>query len=240
MARASQPSWGRIQRVPTYELVLDQIEEQLVSGAFGPGDRLPPERELASMIGASRQAVREAMRVLQAQGVVRSQQGTGSNSGTMIVPAPAKALSRLLKLHLALASFPPDDLTEARVTLERASAASAANRRTDADLVRIRALLRDMEPDLGREEFNPLDTAFHVTIAASGGNRLVSELTAAIRESMRGALLVGMRSEPDWPALRDQLRQEHHGIADAIGAGDAVLAADRTEAHIRAFHRRLS
>ncbi|HEY3471492.1 MAG TPA: GntR family transcriptional regulator [Amycolatopsis sp.] len=232
------PSWGPLPRVPTYELIIDRIEEQLVSGALGPGDRLPPERELAAMLGASRQAVREALRVLQAQGVVRSQQGTGADSGTVIVPAPAKALSRLLKLHLAAASFPVEDLTEARVMVERTSAAAAAGH--PADLTRLHELLEEMEQDLDREEFNPLDTAFHLAIAESGGNRLVGELTAAIRESLRGALLSGMRAEPDWPSLREQLRAEHRGIVEAIAAGDAALAADRSEAHIRAFHRRLS
>ncbi|MCE3555309.1 FadR family transcriptional regulator [Pseudonocardia sp. RS11V-5] len=233
------PRWDQVQRVPTYELVIERIEEQLVSGALGPGDRLPPERELASMLGASRQAVREALRVLQAQGVVRSQQGTGNDSGTVIVPAPAKALSRLLKVHLAVSSFPAEDLTGARVMLERTSAASAAERHSPADLARLREALSAMEADLPRVEFSPLDTAFHVAIAESGGNRLVSELTAAIRESLRGALLDGMRAEEDWPGLRTVLRREHRGIVDAIAAGDGPLAAERMEAHIRAFHRRL-
>jgi DNA-binding FadR family transcriptional regulator len=232
-------NWDRVTRVPTYELVIERIEEQLVSGALGPGDRLPPERELATLLGASRQAVREALRVLQAQGVVRSQQGTGSDSGTVIVPAPAKALSRLLRLHLAVSSFPAEDLTGARVMLERTSAASAAELRDPAALARIGRALEAMETDREREDFNPLDTAFHVAVAEAGGNRLVSEMTAALRESLRGALLEGMQAERDWPALRAQLRAEHRAILDAIERGDAATAADRVEAHIRAFHDRL-
>jgi GntR family transcriptional repressor for pyruvate dehydrogenase complex len=156
--------------------------------------------------------------VLQAQGVVRSQQGTGSQLTLRGQP-------------VARAERPRD--------LERTSAAAAAERHSPADLARLREALAAMKADLPREEFNPLDTAFHVAIAESGGNRLVSELTAAIRESLRGALLDGMRAEEDWPGLRAVLRREHRGILAAIEAGDGVQAAERMEAHIRAFHRRL-
>ena len=236
----AEPNWGPVHRVPTYQLVIERIEEQLLAGALGPGDRLPPERELAARLGASRPAVREALRVLQAQGVLRAQVGTGAAAGTVVVPAPADALTRLLKLHLAVASFPMADLTEARVMLERTSAAAAATRHTPADLERITGLLDAMDADLPDERFSGLDTEFHVAIARSGGNRLISELTVAIRESVRGALLDAMRAEDDWPALRERLRAEHRGVLSAITAGDANLAGQRMEAHIRAFHRRLS
>lgn len=233
------PDWGPVQRVPTYQLVIEKIEEQLLAGTLKPGDRLPPERDLAARLGASRPAVREALRVLQAQGVLRAQVGTGADAGTVVVPAPADALTRLLKLHLAVASFPMTDLTEARVMLERTSAAAAAARHTPADLERLTALLDAMDADLPDERFSPLDTEFHVAVARSGGNQLVSELTVAIRESVRGALLDAMRAEDDWPALRGRLRAEHRAILQAITTGDADLAAHRMEAHIRAFHRRL-
>lgn len=234
------PTWERVARTPTYELVLARIEEQLISGELRPGDRLPPERELATMLGASRQAVREALRVLQAQGVIRSQQGTGAESGTVVVPAPASALTRLLKVHLAVASFPIGDLTEARVMLERTSADAAARLRDPAGLARTAAALDAMDdPGVDQDRFNELDTAFHVAIAESGGNRLVSELTVAIRESIKPALLTAIRSEPDWPGLRARLRREHRGIHEAIEAGDGSAAADRTEAHVRGFHARM-
>ncbi|GAA4558427.1 FadR/GntR family transcriptional regulator [Pseudonocardia xishanensis] len=240
MAEPVRAGWQPVQRVPTYELVIERIEEQLLSGALRAGDRLPAERELAATLGASRQAVREALRVLQAQGVVRSQQGTGPDAGTQIVPAPAHALTRLLTIHLAVSSFPSEDVTEARIVLERASVAAAARRRDPADLDRVDGLLTAMDADLTREEFGPLDTAFHVAIAESSGNRLVGELTTALRESIRGALLSGMRAEQDWPALRERLRAEHRAIAEAVGEGRAEEAAAAMEDHIRAFHRRLA
>lgn len=236
----AEPDWGPVQRVSTYELVLERIQEQLIAGTLRAGDRLPPERELAARLGASRQAVREALRVLQAQGVVRSQVGTGADSGTVIVPAPASALTRLLKVHLAVTSFPVEDLTGTRVMLERTSAAAAAQRQDVLGLARMAAALEAMDaPDIEQEPFNELDTEFHVAIAESGGNRLVSELTVAVRESIKPALLAGIRADPDWAALRALLRAEHRGIHEAIADGDAASAAERVEAHVRSFHRRI-
>jgi len=80
---AAQPTWEPVGRVPTYELVLRRIEEQLLSRSLRPGDKLPPERELATMLGASRPAVREALRVLQAQGILRSSVGTRPRAWAM-------------------------------------------------------------------------------------------------------------------------------------------------------------
>ncbi|MEV1293645.1 GntR family transcriptional regulator [Pseudonocardia sp. NPDC049635] len=226
-------------RPATYEMVLDHVEQRLTSGEWRPGDRLPPERELAARLGASRQAVREALRVLQAQGVIRSQVGTGTDSGTVVVPAPARALGRVLQLHLAVDSFPVVDVTEARVMLERFSASLAARRRTAADLLALTAELDAMDADLGPEEFSDADIAFHVLIAGAAGNRLVNELTVAIRESVRGVLLDAMRAQGDWAALRERLRAEHRQIHAALTDGDRARAADLIEAHIRAFHGRL-
>src|SRR5471030_201952 len=85
--------WAPVSRVRTYELVLQRIEAQIVSGALRAGQRLPPERELAELLGVSRPAVREALRVLEAQGVVRSQVGQGPGSGTTIERVPGDALT---------------------------------------------------------------------------------------------------------------------------------------------------
>ncbi|SFN50883.1 transcriptional regulator, GntR family [Pseudonocardia ammonioxydans] len=228
-------------RPATYEMVLEHVEQRLTSGEWRPGDRLPPERELAARLGASRQAVREALRVLQAQGVIRSQVGTGADSGTVVVPAPARALGRVLQLHLAVDSFPVGDVTEARVMLERFSAEAAAGSGRDSasGLLQIRAALEAMDGDLDRAAFGAADAAFHVAIARATGNRLVGELTTAIRESVRGTLLDAMYGDGDWPPLRARLQDEHHAIWSAIADGAGGLAADRIEAHIRAFHGRL-
>src|SRR5471030_464217 len=182
--------WAPVSRVRTYELVLQSIETQIVSGALRAGERLPPERELAELLGVSRPAVREALRVLEAQGAVRSQVGNGPDSGTTIDRVPRDALARLLRLHVALGSFPFEDVVETRVVLERSSVILACRNADPQDLARMQAALLAMdERKVDRETFNQHDTDFHSALADAAGNRLMSDVTLAIRESVRMPIL---------------------------------------------------
>jgi GntR family transcriptional regulator, transcriptional repressor for pyruvate dehydrogenase complex len=234
----SSPGWQPLARSRTYELVLDQIEEQILNGNLGVGDRLPPERDLATMLGVSRSAIREALRVLEAQGVLgRPQVGTGPESGNIIAGTPSIGLTRMLRLHVALANFPLTDVVEARTTLERASARLAATHATPEQLANIRQPLDQMDdPQLTREEFNELDTAYHVAIAEAAGNRLVSDMTIAMRNAMRHTLLEIFANLVDWPATAARLRREHRSVYEALSAGNPTAAADAVEAHIRDFY----
>lgn len=237
---APASGWEPVERLPTYELVLRRIEEQLINRSLKPGDRLPPEREFAAMLGASRSAVREALRVLQAQGVVRSAVGSGADSGTTVMAAPSGALTRLLRVHLAVASFPLADVAEARVMLERFSAVGAAKVISPADLERISAPLAAMDvPDIDRARFSELDTEFHVAIAETGGNQLIADLTVAVRESIRTDILGTLQAATDWPDIRAGLRADHHAIYQALAAKDGPRAADLLEAHIYGFYARM-
>jgi GntR family transcriptional repressor for pyruvate dehydrogenase complex len=230
--------WQPLNRSRTYEMVPDQVEEQILAGNLGVGDRLPPERDMAAMLGVSRAAIREALRVLEAQGVLRRPKvGTGPESGSIIAGLPSLGLSRLLRLHVALANFPLEDVVEARTTLERASARLAAAHASPEHLARMRAALERMaDPEVTREEFNDVDTDFHVELAEAAGNRLVADMTIAMRNAMRHTLLRMFGEIDDWPATRVRLLGEHQGVYDAVAAGDAQAAADRVEAHIRNFY----
>lgn len=234
---AQPAAWEPVARSRTFELVLGRIEEQILAGNLHVGDRLPPERELVELLGVSRAAVREALRVLEAQGVLRPRVGTGPASGSVIAALPSEGLSQLLRLHIALASFAHDDVAEARATLERSSARLAAERATRADLARMREpLLRMDEQGLAPEEFNDFDTGFHVAVAEAGGNRLVADMTIAVRNAVRHTLLSAFQRLPDWEAVANRLRAEHHGVYDAIAAGDGERAGELVESHIRGFH----
>jgi len=238
--------WAPVSRVRTYEQVLDRIETQIVSGALRAGERLPPERELAAMLGVSRPAVREALRILEAQGAVRSQVGKGPDSGTTIDRLPSDALARLLRLHVALGSFPLQDVVQTRVVLERASVVLACSNAGPQDLENMRADLEAMDdPQVDRETFNRHDTDFHVALAEAGGNRLMSDVTRAIRESVRIPILAGLSAMPEkgelgWQRVLDGLRADHHAIYKAVEAGKSELAADLVETHIRGFFASLT
>ena len=232
---AEAAGWKPVTRSLTYQLVVEAVEEQILTGALKVGDHLPPERELASLLGASRPAVREGLRMLEAQGVLRTV-GAGPGSATVVTALPSEALTRLLRLHLALSSFRTTDVVEARVMLERRSAELAAQHASPESLERIRAVLDRMDdPALPMEEFNELDTEFHVSLADASDNQLVADMTRAIRGAVRDSLLAAFRSLDDWPATAARLRAEHRAVYDAVVSGDPALAADTLERHIRGF-----
>ncbi len=233
-------TWRPVARSRAYEAVIDRVEEQITTGALHVGDRLPPERDLASMLGVSRAAVREAMRVLEAQGVVRAGVGVGPDSGTSLASMPSEALTQMLRLHIALANFPMMDVIEARVMLERWSARLAASQGTDDDIAHIGTIMDQMDAAAGDlERFNELDTMFHVAIAESSRNRLVADMTTAIRDSMRRLILTSFQALDEWTPMAEVLRRQHRAVYEAIRDRDGARAADAVEAHIRFAYEEL-
>jgi GntR family transcriptional regulator, transcriptional repressor for pyruvate dehydrogenase complex len=233
--------WRPVDRRQAYEQVLDRIEELIFKRELRDGDRLPAERDLAARLGVSRSAIREALRTLEAQGVIRSATGTGPDAGTIIAAMPSTALTRILRLHVALAKFPLKDVVETRVMLERGSAQLAAEERKHDDLMRMEMLLDKMDDDdVTRAVFNDLDTDFHVAIAEAGGNRLAADMTSAIRQALRHPLLAAFEASAEWPAIAGKLRAQHREIYLAIKDQNGIDAANRVEEHIRGFFETMS
>ncbi len=231
--------WQPLIRSRAWEQVVDRVEKKILSGELRIGDRLPPERDLAAMLGVSRAAVREALRVLEAHGVLRRPQvGTGRDSGSVIAGTPTTGLARLLRVHVALSNFDLDEITEARIALERASVSLAASHATEDDLARMHELLERMEDNtLSRDRFNDLDTDFHTALAEAADNRLLTALTTAIREAIRHTLLHAFERLTDADAVLNVLRHQHRSLHEAVAQGDATRAADEVDRHIRGFHR---
>ena len=219
-----------------HEIVLWRLEEQIASGRLKVGDRLPSERDLAASLGVSRPVVREAIRVLEAMGTVVPATA-GPDTGTLVSAVPGEAVTHLVALHVMLASFDTADVVRARIALERESSRLAAKHATDADHAALEEELAAMDNlAITPEEFNDRDTAFHLAIARSSGNVLLTELTTALRVAMRPTQLQALRADGDFRSTAAGLAVEHHGIHEAIRAGDGELAANRVEAHIDGFY----
>ncbi|MFT4210250.1 MAG: FCD domain-containing protein [Microbacterium sp.] len=234
MSGSGEPVWEPVARPRAHELVIAAIEAQITGGMLRVGDPLPPERELAARLAVSRAGVREAVRVLEGQGVLRSRVGSGTEAGTFVAALPDAALTRFLRLHVALANFPVADVVASRVGLERTAAASAASHGDDAAFDAMADLLDRMEaPGITRAEFNDADADFHIAIAAASGNRLAASMTTAIRGALRDPLLEAIVAVADWDAVADELRRQHRAILAALRAGEAAGVAELTEQHIR-------
>lgn len=220
-----------------YEVVQRHIEKHIIDGTWSVGTLLPPERELATQLGVSRTAVREALRTLAAQGLIASNVGAGPESGTRITGQHGQALGKLLQMHVALAEFPVDDVVETRITLERHSASLLASKVSASDLATLSDLLARMENDsLALADFNELDTEYHVTIAELGGNQVTAVLTAAIRQALSSPIRTASSQLADYPSFRQQLCRQHRRIFEAIALRDGLLAADLMEEHIRSAY----
>jgi len=232
------PPWEPVPKFRTHEQVLAQIEEHILRGRLRPGDRLPSERELVQALGVGRTSVREALRVLQAMGIIESRGGIGRESGSAVAGVPTRAWTNLLRLHMALSRFSLQDLVEVRVELERWAAARAAERSVAEEVRPLADFLTAMS-DRGLEpgQFNELDTAFHVAIAVASGNALLADLMQALRDAVQEQMVLAFDRLPDWRSAADVLIGEHRQILDAITAGDASGAATAVERHIKGFYR---
>src|SRR5690606_15834608 len=104
--------------VRTHERVLAHLEEGIAAGRWGLGERLPGERAIAEDLGVSRPSVREAMRILEAMGIVRPGVGSGPGAGAVVVDRPAAGLGAAVRLHVASGTLPVSDVVATRAALE--------------------------------------------------------------------------------------------------------------------------
>src|SRR5215207_6106956 len=153
-----------------FELILGELEASISAGELAAGDRLAPERDLAARYGVSRTSVREAIRVLEAMGIVSVRRG--AEHGVVLLQEPGNAFRPVLRLLVALRHVSLDDAIEFRVMVESGAARRLADSRGGAELGE---LLDAMEaPGLRQREFHALDATFHVTLVRTAGNPLLN------------------------------------------------------------------
>jgi GntR family transcriptional repressor for pyruvate dehydrogenase complex len=225
--------------VKNYELVLHRVEADLAAGRLRIGGRLPGERALAEQLGISRPSVREAVRVLEAMGVVRTATGSGPEAGAVIVAEPVSPLTAVLRLHLATNHLPMGDVVQTRLLLESWSAREAAARPLgDGELKAAEDLLDRMDDTtLSPDEFHVLDAEFHVALSALAGNVLIAAVMTSLRSAIHGYVLAAVPNLPDWEGTAVGLRAEHRAILAAVRAGQPERAAELVTAHIQGFYR---
>jgi GntR family transcriptional repressor for pyruvate dehydrogenase complex len=225
-------------RERTHELVLRTIEADLSEGRISLGDRLPGERGMAENLGVSRASVREAIRVLEAMGIVRTAVGSGTEAGAIIVADPSAALTAALRLHLATSHLLIADIVATRVLLESWAVRVAAASRDRGQYEKAQCLLDEMDDvSLAPEQFHRLDAEFHVELTRQAGNALVAAVMASLRESIQGYVLAAVPLLPDWPAMARKLRREHRRVLAAVRANDGAAAATAVTKHIEGFYR---
>ncbi|RXZ44109.1 FadR/GntR family transcriptional regulator [Agromyces binzhouensis] len=223
-----------------WQAVLEHLERKLLDGDLAPGDRLPGERQLATDLGVGRSSVREALRVLEVLGLIRTHAGSGPTAGAIIIATPGGGMSALMRLQVAANGFPVDDIVATRLLLEAHVAGDLAAA-TAPDLGAAERLLDAMD-DTGLDpaEFLALDAAFHLALAEASGNQVVTATMAGLRSGIEGYALAGHARIADWAGTSARLRAEHRGVLDAIRAADATAARTRIHDHISGYYAEIS
>lgn len=219
-----------------WQVVLERIETDLLEGRLQPGDRLPPERELASTLGVGRSSVREALRVLEVMGLIRTATGSGPTSGAIIIATPRGGLAALLRLQVAAQGFPIADVVATRLLLEQWVVGTLAADGSH-DLADVRATLVAMDDrTLTAREFLALDAQFHLGLADASGNAVVAASMAGLRTAIESYVQAGSERIADWDAAAAGLRREHRAILQAIDAGESDLARSVVHDHITGYY----
>jgi GntR family transcriptional repressor for pyruvate dehydrogenase complex len=159
----------------TAEEIALQLRGMIQRGELRPGDRLPPERDLAKILGVSRPTLRAGISSLAAIGIIRSRPGAGT---FMVEAEDSPSLdSGPLRMMASLHGFTSAEMFEARRSLEMAIAGLAAERATGEQLAAMAEEITEMYASLDEpEQFLAHDMRFHQTVAAASGNRILTSL----------------------------------------------------------------
>lgn len=219
MAEALRP----MARQRLYEQVLDRLRDYAGEAGLAAGDRLPPERELAHRLGVSRASVKQAIVVLEVQGLVEVRHG----GGTYLVGdnLDAEPVDSLVERRSRL-----PDVLDAREALETKLAELAAERRTDEDVAAMRAALVHMAEEMdGGGHGVEGDRLFHAAVTAAAHSAILAGFMRSIAEQITESRNESLRQ----PGRPKRSLAQHQKILDAIAEGRPKGAADAMRRHVR-------
>ncbi len=221
-----------------YKMVINQVKALIKDGSLSPGDRLPPERELASMLTVSRASVRQAICALEALGFVDIRHGDGTyvaedSSNDSVIESFS---SLLIQEQLS-----PDEIMETRLLIEPSASRICSERATADNLTEIEDMLEKNR--FARNEKKPLldmNRDFHLVIAEATGNRGIVRVMHEITQMMKQNM---------WPRLKglsynrqDRIEEhlsQHVEIAEAIAARDGKRAENSMREHLETIEREM-
>lgn len=213
-----------------YEQAADQLRELIVSGRLPAGSRLPNEVVLARDFGISRTTVREALRLLAAQNLIRTEKGP--TGGSFVTLPTVDHISEFLQASIGLLTETRNvslaEFLEARELLETRAARLAALNRSDADLERLRATIPRNPLELPIDEQFVHNKDFHAVVLEAAGNTLLRIAALPLFSILQTNLARSALGQDFHTAINDH----HQRIADAVAAGDADVAEQEMRDHL--------
>lgn len=221
-----EPAFTSVPVTRSYEHIVQQIHDAIRSGQLQRGAKMPTERELSESFGVSRAVVREAVKVLAAQGIVESRQG----SGTYVLDSPAPFVSRTILLDVPLEERAIEQLTEFREVLDTLAAQRAASRRSDEQAEAImQAALGSQTGEDDMDAFGVTDRRFHSLIDQASGNIYVAIASNSVRQTQQELTRL---FASDLGSISIASAQ-HVRVAEAIRDKDATAAGQIMKEHVQ-------
>ena len=229
-------SFDKVRRVRTFDDVLDQLREAILSGRIRPGERLPGERQLCEEFGVGRPTLREALRSLEAIGMIEVRPGKGG--GSYAVTPSETTLGDALASLVSLRGASLEDLAEFRVDFEGENAAWAARRADAGDIATLSALVVEVREAGDVEALAEVDIRWHEALARATKNRLRIGIALGIHDAVLRRHEALVRPAAADEHLTITIPDDIAAISAAIAAGDAEVARVRMRAHVEAWNRR--
>ena len=219
----SRVNVGRVSQV-----IVDQIKLLLRDGKLKPGDRLPSERELCQRFGVSRVTVREALRVLEASGLVEIR--VGARGGAFLTTPSTERLGEGLADLLTLSSLTAAQVTEARMVFELGIIPLVVERATESDVAALKTMVEEGQRALKDDSYSmAMSAAFHVRMACCTHNPAIEMLV----QSFHGPLLMSLQeARVAAPLMGHRGTDEHLELAQAIERRDVEAATSVMRQHL--------
>jgi len=217
-----------VKKVRLYESIVQQIQKLISRGTLKPGQRLPPERELAEELGVSRTSIREALRALETMGYLESRVGVGG--GTYVKEITfSNIISPFSETLLQNDDFIVE-LLEVRLVLEIEVARLAAMRRSDEDIRHLNDAIEQMRTEIGRGETGLAgDNQFHRVLADAANNNVLEEFVRLCGDLLEVEREEHLRTRSEEPI---SALTQHERILEAVKDRDSEEAQRLMQAHI--------
>lgn len=213
------------------DVLADRLRNEIVGGRLAHGEMLPNERELTESSGLSRSSVRDALRMLEIEGLIVTKQGR--NGGSRVRKPGRDTIVKTVSLFITSRRTRWASLVEARCAIEPTAAMLAARHRTDEDLEKIRSLHNTMVENLDDlDRYLQTNIDWHMAIVHASHNDLLIAFMESISHSVYDVTNDETLNPPD---VREKVNRIHGRITDAIEQQDAAEAKRLMDGHVNAY-----
>ncbi|WP_042147325.1 MULTISPECIES: pyruvate dehydrogenase complex transcriptional repressor PdhR [unclassified Pseudoalteromonas] len=218
----------KIKTAKLSDIILEQLENMILEGSLAPGQKLPPERELAKQFEVSRPSLREAIQKLEVKGLVYRRQGGGTYIKNQLEEGMTDPLFELISKHPE-SQF---DLLEFRHALEGISAYYAALRGTDTDYEEVKLSFNQIEKAIDLEAKAKAINEFHFAVAEASHNVVLLHLIRGMSSLLEQSILENLTVLVEKDSVKAQLAEHRKTLFNAVIEGQPVQAREASNAHL--------